>query len=91
MFSLFSGVGVWDFFVVNGGGGGSIWGLHQRGANRRRAPSGFGKTAERQGQGGLRVGLQEMVAFVKHRAEEAMRQGGASHASQDGCEVLEVG
>ena len=65
--------------------------MHQRGADRQRAPSGSGKTTEPQGQGGLRVGLQEMATFAEHRAEEAVRQSGASHASQDGCEVLAVG
>ncbi|KAJ9680294.1 hypothetical protein PVL29_019572 [Vitis rotundifolia] len=75
-------VGVWDFFVINCRGGEGIWGLHQRGVDEQRATS-----SER----GLRVGLQEMATFAEHRAEEAMRQGRASHALQNGCEFLKVG
>ena len=59
--------------------------MHQRGIDERRAPGGFSKIVERQGQVGLRVGLQEMATFAEHWAEEAVLLGGASHASQDGC------
>ncbi|KAJ9671031.1 hypothetical protein PVL29_027152 [Vitis rotundifolia] len=84
-------VGVWDFFVINYGGGEGIWGLHQRGADEQQVPSGSSEIIEQQGQRGLRVGLQEMATFAEHRAEEAVRQGRASHALQNGCEFLEVG
>ena len=56
-----------------------------------RALGGSGETAKRQGKGGRRVGLQEMASFAEHQAEEVVRQGGASHASQDGCVVLAIG